>query len=158
MFKRYPDAVKNLQHCDFLTTSRAVSLWREPTERAWSAYRYMQVQYPCLWDDVYLHWWPDPRKEWDAYLAELADNRHRTDWSGVLTPQSEFTKGKAEHTRVPWDFGRMAEILDVEGFGHSNASTTLAQPDITPEMQYHLNLVYGTDYRIWEQINDHASI
>jgi hypothetical protein len=54
---------------------------------------------------------------------------------------------------IPWDFPRVSELLGIE-LGWLNKSVKdSALPDITPEMQYHLDLVYETDYQLWELIN-----
>jgi len=152
---KWPKLYKEIYHVDRIKTTYAVSMWREPTERAWSAYKYTCARLPLHWSEWNdgKRYFPDTSVPWDEFLHEFARNSHRENLLLTLIPQNEFCKGTAKHIMVPWDFERLANILTVPEILHSNPGKNPApMPDITTEMQFHLNIIYGADYRIWELI------
>ncbi len=153
--RKWPELYKDICHVDRLSTPCAVSMWREPTARAWSAYKYICSRLPLPWQDFAdgLSYFPDTSLPWDEFLYELAQNCYRERLMLPLIPQNEFCKGRAKHIMVPWDFERLAQILTVPAILHSNAGKDpRPMPDVTPEMQFHLDIVYGADYRLWEML------
>jgi hypothetical protein len=72
---------------------------------------------------------------------------------GGLLPQHEYCTTQADYTIIPWDFKAMAALLEVDEMPRINVGLdTTPMPEITPEMQKSLNIVYGGDYRIWDLI------
>lgn len=158
----HPGCLDRQYHCDHPPTSQMVVLWREPTERAWSAYKFAQKYQEISMEEEHRgrlspdhqeHYYPPTSLPWDAFLHELARNRGNHYMVGPLQPQSEYCKGSAKYIIIPWDFKEMANFIEVAEIPHANQGKNQKPlPDITPEMQYHLDLVYGADYRIWELI------
>lgn len=135
-----------------ISTSKAVTLLRHPTKRAWSAYNYLKLRRPPTWlsDLENEPWYPPLNTSWAEFLAALAQERDRLDMSGALVSQVEHLCSSVEYIYVPWDFVQLEAILGC-ALGHRNASSELGpMPDVTPEMQQHLNLIYGEDYQLWE--------
>ncbi len=149
-------------YLDRIKTRRAVAMFRHPTERAWSAYKFIQgyatiseeesTREPGRGDSRHDRYYPRTDQPWDAFLHTLAENYLNPHLWGVFLPQHEFCKCPDITTMVPWDFPRMSEILGREIPRANKGKDRSPTPDITPEMQYHLNIVYGADYRIWESI------
>jgi hypothetical protein len=137
-------------------------MWRHPTERAWSAYKFIKdcetiSQYEMARESGgatsrHDKYWPRHDKPWDEFLHTLANTYLNPNLWGMFIPQNEFCTSAVSYTFVPWDFPRMSEIIQREIPRANKGKDQSPVPDITPEMQYHLNTVYGTDYRIWEQI------
>jgi hypothetical protein len=165
VLEKDPQGHERLVHIDRIETSRSVAMWRHPTERSWSCYKFMkkyltvspyeeEESNPDCWAPGHHRSRYYPRTDflWDEYLHALAKNRKNPRMWGPLVPQVEYCLAAPGLTMVPWDFPRMNEIVGIE-IPHSNQGKDQSPvPDITPEMQYHLNLVYGADYRIWESI------
>ena len=149
-------------HVDAITTSRAGALWRHPTERAWSAYKYIRRHAVISLEELLRkdltephdeHYYPRHDLPYDEFLHTLAENRDNPHIMGPLCQQSEYCKSGVPYTLVPWDFEKMALLIGVGEIPHKNPGVdSTPMPDITPEMQYHLTLAYEDDYRIWEQI------
>lgn len=134
-------------------TTPAVAMLREPGARAWSAYRMLDKYGPTMYGDPTMDWsWhPNPCNSYAEFLAELADNADHPSLQGGLMRQTEYLCSPVEYTLVKWDFERLGEILGLT-LPHLNKGTNVPKPDITPEMQYHLDLIYGADYKLWESI------
>lgn len=154
--------VEKQSHVDRPCMPNSVALWREPTARAWSAYKFLQqaytpvckaVQHQTEWSDCSEHYFPRTDVPYDEFLYELARTRDRAGMIGPLTPQHEYCKGKANLEMVPWDFDRMAEVLGVAIPRDNPGQNRTPMPDLTSEMEQHLRITYGADYIIWDLIN-----
>lgn len=153
LWRKHPGTAKDYRTADSLA-GHIVAMFRHPTERAWSTY--LQYRRPSRGaitaDHPEYNWHPDPRLSWDRWLQAIAiGGPTRPLWDGYILPQVWFLKGMAVDI-VPWDFQAIEEKLHIR-LGHDNKrQVDQSTPDITREMQYHLELIYSADYNIWEQI------
>ena len=155
--------------CDAVPTSTALTMLRNPTQRAWSAYRMMR-RHPSMYGELEgqgreFPWYPDNTLPWDEWLDALVKDRFHSHLSATMIPQSEYLCSPVRYEYIAWDFKAMADRLDIElprinaaeqqwqqrGELEGNAPT---MPDITPEMQRNLQIIYAADYRIWDLITD----
>ena len=161
----HPSTLRSVMS-DAITTSTAVVMLREPTSRAWSAYSMMR-RHPSMYgesSDKPQAWYPDNQLSWDEWLHELLKNRFHNHLSATMIPQHEYLCSPVKYEYIAWDFKAMGERLGVE-LPHINSAGQKWQqrgepeghappmPDITPEMRYNLQIVYGADYRIWELVD-----
>jgi hypothetical protein len=155
LYEKYGSADETIRgHCDDIRTKTAVAFFRNPTERLWSAYRYERRRLmPDYIPESRDHWYPSFSGSFTDFVAELAANRLHPDLMGAFLPQTEYCKGRANYIFIPWDFKELANMLEVSSIGKINeGKNTEPMPDITPEIDYNLRLIYGADYRIWELI------
>lgn len=122
---------RRIVRCDAVPTRTALFLWRDPIERAWSAYRYLQDWCP----ERSSAWWPDPKQPWEAFANELAENWDHIDLHGALRGQWEYrnTRG-VEYELIEWDFSQLQERLGV-AIGRDNVGPSMPRPS-TPDVLY----------------------
>ena len=153
LWEKYPEAPRRINSDEL--TSPAVAMLRQPTERAWSSYLWHRrpskgaIGPP---NPEFDNFHPDPNLAFAEWLRELAMRSVDETWAPSVAPQTEFLTSDVSYTLIPWDFAALGRLLHVQ-FGHENKRQVSDEmPDITPEMQYHLNIIYGADYQLWDSI------
>jgi hypothetical protein len=156
--------------CDAIPTSTALVMLRDPTKRAWSAYNMLRTDESMHCEvldgaDREFAWYPSWKFPWDEWLDALAKDRFHSHMSATIIPQSEYLCSPVKYEYIAWDFKAMADRLGLELPRINSAGQKWQQrgepeghaptmPDITPEMQRNLQIIYAADYRIWDLITN----
>jgi len=136
--------------CDQVKTDAVVML-REPSLRAWSGYNMMSTRSESAnFSDPDKPYYPDITLAWDEWLDVLVRNRFHQVMTATLIPQSEYLCSPVSYEFVAWDFKALGERLGFEFPRINQMKVPLPMPDITPEMQRNLRILYGADYQLWE--------
>jgi len=136
-------------------------MWRHPTERAWSAYKFIR-EYETISHEEDMRdeltvghnerYYPRNDLPWDEHLYTLSFSWLNPYLWGPFIPQNEFCKYPKITTMIPWDFPRMSAMIEQKIPQVHMCEDRAPVPDITSEMQAHLHLIYGKDYQVWDSI------